>query len=864
MVVFHDKSAENTHIVIAAASHVKPCHDLPFSFRIFSFVALSSPVCISSFLLSHKLSQLITRSPESTGEILSSISIDREPGGIGEVSRRLISGLQQRFEVAKTWVSLTSFMSATTSLNDALKRFAVAAALGDVAVLESLWTTLQNDEHFSLSDATMSEAIAEYDIAKGDSLLIVAVKHAQLAAVQWLLAHRCSLTSEDWSAVDYAAHRGHTAILAELLKTNLRMVRHGLTYPCRDRLTPLDRAIHGGHLQCTLSLEDVLSGQTQGLVGNTIHTSSAAVTSGSSVAPASQPVSDTTASTLSYARWGGWAAALCSCDDLPSLRQQDREVDRLLSKLDLLTECKTDVVDAFIACEFTAEDRNRLSSPLLDGLWFAATLELPSASAAVATASQSASTMLNQQRHVDHQRLLMRLVRARMQFADAVEFLLERGADCTLNHCEALEIACARDHVQICKVLFRFGASLSQTKPHHLLFDAVGYCSNDMVDLLLQHGADLRAMNHLRKSVLEHAIECRDCPDRVTWLLARGLSLQTAYLARYALLAAIQYSRRDTFQFLLQYIRSGYETAVSASNGSAAATASDSTEPKASGFAAYLEALPPHDDDDGPASLLHYAAANPNPSFAKTLLEIGLNVNAPDERGPPLMHACQRGGHDTAKVLIEHGALVNVEALEWTPLSVAVTCGDLQIVRLLVDSGADLEATAPDSDETALVIAVVDGQGQTGLEIVRFLLDRGAMCEPGIGTELSDPVLFIAVARRWFEVIEMLLDRGADINRTSLLNGITVLHDAAANVDLTLCRLLLERGADPNARDSLGQTPLHHLGYTARPREYDERVNELWQVLLDFNASPEAKDDTGRTASEYRMRAPHRPVLPEA
>jgi ankyrin repeat protein len=56
-----------------------------------------------------------------------------------------------------------------------------------------------------------------------------------------------------------------------------------------------------------------------------------------------------------------------------------------------------------------------------------------------------------------------------------------------------------------------------------------------------------------------------------------------------------------------------------------------------------------------------------------------------------------------------------------------------------------------------------------------------------------------------------LIERGANVNAVSSPEGITPLHTACSWYNVTnlhFVKLLLKKGADPNAQDHLGQTPL--------------------------------------------------------
>jgi len=121
------------------------------------------------------------------------------------------------------------------------------------------------------------------------------------------------------------------------------------------------------------------------------------------------------------------------------------------------------------------------------------------------------------------------------------------------------------------------------------------------------------------------------------------------------------------------------------------------------------------------------------------------------------------------------------------------------------------------------------------LDEVRRLLDSGvdpnSTDEYGSGTLLTfHPAM-----------IEYLISRGADPNTQTNENGASVLAGLAYVNELECARILLHAGANPNrGRDASGETPLHH----ALSASEGDR-SPLVKLLLDHGADPNARTKPG-------------------
>jgi ankyrin repeat protein len=258
---------------------------------------------------------------------------------------------------------------------------------------------------------------------------------------------------------------------------------------------------------------------------------------------------------------------------------------------------------------------------------------------------------------------------------------------------------------------------------------------------------------------------------------------------------------------------------------------------------------------------LHWAVRFDDLDTVRLLLRAGANAEAANRYGvTPLALAAINGNATIIETLLKAGADVNAALPEGqTVLMTAARTGSPEAVKVLVAHGADVNAQESWLGETALMWAAAQNHGAA----VKILMEHGAnpnlrsnptTYKRRIGGQTILPrggftALMYASREGSIDAARALAEGGADLNLGDT-DGVTATILAVINAHYDLAAMLLKKGADPNAADVTGMTPLYgavdmntlqfmHGRPTSRPSG-ELTSTDLIKLLLARGANPNA------------------------
>ncbi|KAI0123906.1 ankyrin repeat-containing domain protein, partial [Xylariales sp. AK1849] len=203
----------------------------------------------------------------------------------------------------------------------------------------------------------------------------------------------------------------------------------------------------------------------------------------------------------------------------------------------------------------------------------------------------------------------------------------------------------------------------------------------------------------------------------------------------------------------------------------------------------------------------HLAAKSGNSAYIPLLIQYLIDPNAQDASGYTALHyAVETKSVDFVKTITQEvsGLRVNLEDC-WrrTPLHLAAENGDHEITQLLLACRSTSQNWKDSDGNTPLHKATASGH----IKCVEALCGPENLNEPG---ENGATVLHIAASHGLREIVDLLLDKGADIDVMGGPGTLqTPLDQAIVHERLDIVDLLLDRDASTQKPDESGWHPLH-------------------------------------------------------
>ena len=247
---------------------------------------------------------------------------------------------------------------------------------------------------------------------------------------------------------------------------------------------------------------------------------------------------------------------------------------------------------------------------------------------------------------------------------------------------------------------------------------------------------------------------------------------------------------------------------------------------------------------------LHWAVMKGNQNLVKLFLKKNALVNTQTADGnSPLHAAVSNGFFDITKLLVEKGSNVNFQNKEGrTPLFLAVANKHEQLIKLLIENKADVSIGCKENSNER--INLVRGKDR-GREVWYYVLvkkhllslfrkrikgggldvaDFGAVLLSGWGKDPPDGTTFEKVIQENDALFQEI-------------PGVTVLHIASMkNTTPVIMDLLVKSGADVNAQDAEGFTPLHMAAIHGNLK--------IVKKLVDLEADVNIITTDGKNAAE--------------
>ena len=424
---------------------------------------------------------------------------------------------------------------------------------------------------------------------------------------------------------------------------------------------------------------------------------------------------------------------------------------------------------------------------------------------------------------------------------DVLQSIIDLGADVNATNKEnatALMLASEKGNVDGLTVLLSAGANttledaVGNTWIHYAIY---GDCSKEILQSIIDLGADVNAKNNKNTTALMLAIEKGNAAATNVLLSAGANTLENAVGSTWMHYAIHEDLSKEVLQLIIDL--GADVNATNHENATALMLAIEKGNADVINILINAGASMAVENAVG-NTWIHYAVSGDcDMEVLQSVIHRGADVNATNKQNvTALMLASQMGNLDAMNVLLSAGAnhtTANANGDTWIHYAIYGDCSK-EVLQLIIDEGADVNATN-NENVTALMLASKKGN----INAMNVLITAGA-----------DQTIEDADGNQWIhcavheyctkEVLQLIIDLGADVNARNKQN-ITALMLASFVGNRDAMKVLLSAGANKATENVVGNTWIHYA-------IHGDCSKDVLQSIIDAGADVNATNKQNCTA----------------
>lgn len=221
--------------------------------------------------------------------------------------------------------------------------------------------------------------------------------------------------------------------------------------------------------------------------------------------------------------------------------------------------------------------------------------------------------------------------------------------------------------------------------------------------------------------------------------------------------------------------------------------------------------------------------------------------------------AMSRNRTANVKYLVENGAPIYIDTLNCShPMFLAISKCDIEMLKYFINNKSDINlkyyvggygdpSYLTPLDYVVYIFSRLDKS--CAIKMIDYLIENGAKIN-NIEGKLSNPLL-IAAGKKDIELVEKLINLGALMESDSY----SALFSAAKLSNSTVIEFFLSKGANPNIKDSNGNTPLH-ISFECCGDGFGEMISmderiKTFKLFRKYGANLEFKNNRGVCILDY-------------